>query len=84
MSQSNYDYFFGPLTSKVNCNLFYYIMIFNVLVFGIVFILGIYSFIFIGKFRSLTFFMNYIIVLLQLFIVYYVQRIFYTMCVKTL
>jgi hypothetical protein len=84
MAQSYYDYFFGPLTSKENCNIFYYIMIINAFFIAIAFVLGIYAFIFTSKFRTLAFFMKYLIILIQLFIVYYIQRIFYTICVKSL
>lgn len=77
------DYYFGPL-SREYCIYFYYMSI----GFGIVFVLTLFSilsFVIMSKNKiKFGFISNSVLVLVNIFLAYFVNRLLHTMCVKTI
>jgi hypothetical protein len=77
------DTYFGPL-SKDSCNYFFILSV----IFFIILIVALFMhfFFYIKNYKSINFkvVLNTIFILINIFLIYFVNRLFYTMCSKSL
>jgi hypothetical protein len=74
---------FTPLDKKY-CNYFYYISVITYCLFILLLLLFIWSLVFNYKKLDSYICINYISIIISTFLSYFVNRLMYSMCVKTL
>lgn len=75
--------YFGPLSKKW-CNYFYFFSVFFFVVFSISLILMIGTLVMNYKKVNITIILNAVLLLFNSFIVYFVNRLLYSVCVNSL
>ena len=75
---------FTPLVDKKYCNYFYYLSVISYFMFILLVLLLGWVLIFHSKKINLYFISNFISIIISLFLMYFVNRLMYSMCVKSL
>jgi hypothetical protein len=75
--------FFEPLPREY-CNYFYFLSLFFALIFVIAIISTVFGALFNYKKFNLVILLNMIIIMLNALLAYFVNRLFYSMCIKSI
>ena len=75
---------FTPLVDKKYCNYFYYLSVISYFIFIFLVLSFVLVVLFHSKILNLYIISNFISIIISLFLMYFVNRLMYSMCVKSL
>jgi len=75
---------FTPLVDKKYCNYFYYLSVISYFIFIFVVLSFVLLALFHSKILNLYIISNFISLIISVFLMYFVNRLMYSMCVKSL
>jgi hypothetical protein len=75
---------FTPLVDKKYCNYFYYLSVISYFIFIFIVLSFVLMVLFHSKKLNLYIISNFISIIISVFLMYFVNRLMYSMCVKSL